>query len=206
MARKKVIDLDASTTVGFGDKPGQKKPGQEVSGYYIGCRKVTTGLGESVLHVLQTPKGNLGVWGSAQLNAKLSSIPLGSMAFITYVSKVKVAKGTMKKFDVEYDDEDKIFVDTPEVNFRDGKDAEEEEQQEAGGEEQQEEEQGEEAQEEEQAEEEAEEEEQQAPPPRATAPKTMTKPGASKPAAATASAVSPAQKARVAALLGAKKA
>lgn len=125
MARKKVIDLSADNCVGFADAPNPKKnqkgPGQEVSGYYLGSRRVTTKLGESDLHILQLPTGeNLGVWGSAQLNQKLGQIAKGNMVFIVYKKKINVPSGTMKTFEVEYDDEDSIHVDSAEVNFQAG--------------------------------------------------------------------------------------
>jgi hypothetical protein len=183
MARKKVIDLDASTVVGFGKEQGQIGVGKEISGYYIGCRKVQTSMGESTLHFLQQEKGNLGVWGSAQLNAKLGSIAPGTMVFITYTGKVKHPKGTMKKFSVEFDDEDSIDVGGAQLNFRNNDESSEEDYSEEEGEP--------EAESEEEGEPEAEEEE----------PAPVQ---AKKPAPKTATAMSPAAKAKVNALLGKK--
>ncbi len=121
MAMKKVIDLDASTTVKM------EKPGQKFSGYYIGAKNVTTSMGPSVLQIFQTDKGNVGVWGSAQLNGKLQQVPAGSLTEITYLSKVKVPKGTMKKFEVQFDDTDTINVAGAQVNFNPGTEPESDE-------------------------------------------------------------------------------
>lgn len=112
MARKKVIDLDASSTFSF------EKEGQVFEGFYIGFKTVTTSFGPSQLHVFQTEDGSVGVWGSAQLNAKLATIKKGSMTYITYLEKVKVPKGSMKVFSVEFDDEISIDVGTTAINFQ----------------------------------------------------------------------------------------
>jgi hypothetical protein len=120
MARKKVIDLNADTTIKFGDprrQPGALPKGSTFEGYYVGSKEVTTSMGPSRLHVFQTDKGNVGVWGSAQLNAKLQGLQ-GMMTFIKFVNEIKVPKGTMKNFEVEYDDEQTIDVGGAEVNFR----------------------------------------------------------------------------------------
>lgn len=107
MARKRVSDLDASSTVEF------EKVGQTVQGYYIGAKIVTTDYGKSKLHILQTEAGNVGVWGSAKLDEKLGAVEPGYLTFITYRGKVKLPGGkTMKKFDVEYDDEEKAEIST----------------------------------------------------------------------------------------------
>ena len=120
MARKKVVELNADNCVGFGTNEGQIRPGKTVDGYYLGARKVETGMGPSTLHFLQTESGNLGVWGSAQLNSKLAQIQTGTRVFITYVKKIKAKLGMMKVFDVEYDDEDTIEVSNTAVSFNPG--------------------------------------------------------------------------------------
>lgn len=185
MARKKVVDLDAENAVGFGKEEGQIPPGHTLEGHYIGGRKVKTKFGMATLHVLQTESGNLGVWGSAQLDAKLGTVPPGSMVFITYVKKIKVTNGTMKVFEVEYDDEDRVEASAVQVNFQDSSEGEEDAEEESS--------------EAEDVEEEAEEESKPEPA------KAASKPAASKSGKPAGSTVSDAQKARVAALLGKKK-
>lgn len=120
MARKKVIDLNADTTIGF------EKPGQTVSGYYVGAKPVKTKYGTSQLHHLQSDTGMIGVWGSQQLDSKLASIPKGSMVYIKYLKKIQVKNGSMKTFDVEFDDEESIDVSNIEVNYQAGAATEEE--------------------------------------------------------------------------------
>lgn len=183
MARKKVIDLNADTTVGFGNKPGQIKAGQTLEGFFLGSKSVSTKTGPSTLHVLQTEKGNLGLWGSANLNSKLAQIAVGTMVFITYKKMIKVPKGTMKLFEVEYDDEQSIHAEEVDVNFSTASSEDE-------------------ASEEyelvEESAEEIVEEVEEAPAPRAAAP-------VSRAAAPRASAPSAEARARAQALLGAKK-
>lgn len=190
MARKKVIDLNADSTLKF------EKPGQKFQGYYVGSKTVNSGMGPSQLHVFQTDEGNVGVWGSAQLNAKLAQC-LGYLTFITYLKKIKVPKGTMKTFEVEYDDEQKIDVAGTQVNFRQTEEPSESEEEIDNLEASAEEESLEEEAEEEQVEEESEEE---LPPA-----KTSSRPaaaGASRPRAA---AASPQSQARVTSILNKRK-
>ncbi len=192
MARKKVIDLNADSTIKFGSKKGALPKGSEFAGYYVGSKEVTTRLGPSQLHVFQTSDGSVGVWGSAQLNAKLNGLK-GLMTFIKFTGEVSVPNGTMKVFEVEYDDEDTIDVGGTQVNFRDAQEPDSEEQAEE-----------EEEQEEEQADEEEEAEEEQAPAkrPPAAARSNPTASVTSKPKASMPSAEA---QARTAALLRGNK-
>lgn len=120
MAIRKVIDLNADTTVTF-DKPGQK-----LQGYYIGFKTVTTSFGPSKLHIFQGENGTVGAWGCSNLDAKLTpsahghpGFKLGMMAYITYTTASKLLKGrrTPKVFDVEFDDEDIIDVSNVAVSL-----------------------------------------------------------------------------------------
>lgn len=118
MARIKLNDLNADKCVGFGNKPGQKQAGETVEGYYIGSRVVDSGMGPSTLHILQTEQGNLGLWGSKQLNDKLALVPQENhRVFVTYTRTIKAGKGTMKVFDVEYDNDDKLGSSAAQVSF-----------------------------------------------------------------------------------------
>lgn len=107
MARKKVIDLNADTTVSF------DKPGQGLDGYYIGAKSVTAKFGVSLLHHFQTESGTVGAWGSKQLDDKLATVQKGCMTYVRYVKKISVPNGQMKVFDVEWDDELSIDVEVP---------------------------------------------------------------------------------------------
>lgn len=119
MARKKVIDLNADTTIKF------EKPGQVVEGYYLGFKTVTSKFGPSLLHVFQTAAGSLGAWGSTQLDSKLATIQKGVMVYVTYLKKIPVPSGSMKTFDVEFDNDLKIDVSGSVINYAETKEPEE---------------------------------------------------------------------------------
>lgn len=109
MARKQVHSLDCEKTFGFGPEENQIPKGKEFKGYYLGSKKVKSEYGEQLVHIFKTAKGNVGLWGSANLNSNLAQIEPGCMTFVTYNEKIKLAGGkSMKKFSVEFDDEDKI--------------------------------------------------------------------------------------------------
>jgi hypothetical protein len=72
---KEVISLDADNVIALGKqnkKTGKPFP-KQAKGYYLGSRKVKGKIGESTIHFLQTPKGNLGLWGTTDLNRKSDS-------------------------------------------------------------------------------------------------------------------------------------
>jgi hypothetical protein len=122
MARKKVLDLDADSTVKF------EKKGQQFEGFYIGSKKVKSDYGMSNLHVFQTEDGNQGIWGSAKLDAKLANVPAGFMTYITYEGKVKIPGGkTMHKYEVDFDDELSIDVGGVNINFQQSEEPSEDE-------------------------------------------------------------------------------
>lgn len=100
MARRKIIDLDAEKTASF------DKKGDSFQGYYLGSRRVNTGVSESNLHIFSYENENVGVWGSAKLDQLLGQVPKGTMTYITYGGKRSLGGGkTLKMFDVECDDE-----------------------------------------------------------------------------------------------------
>lgn len=113
MAFKTVSSLDADNTVSLGkrDKKTGKLGPNSAEGYYLGNRVVQTNLGPSTLHFLQTPKGNLGVWGSTDMNRKLGAVDAGTMVRITAAGERPSKKGNpMKVFTVEFDTENTIEV------------------------------------------------------------------------------------------------
>lgn len=119
MAFKEVQSLDADNTTalgGFNKKTGKKNP-TNAEGYYLGTRQVDSPRsksGKSALHFLQTPKGNLGVWGKTDLDRKLSNVPAGTMVRITQSGTVPTPNGDMYKFKVEVDPDNTIEVAAPE--------------------------------------------------------------------------------------------
>lgn len=109
MARQKVLDLDTDKIVKF------EKRGQSFKGYYLGTRRVNTGMSESSLHVFSCEGENVGMWGSAKLDRLIGSVPKGHMTFVTFQGKRKIGGGkTLKMFDLEFDDQNRLtdVVDT----------------------------------------------------------------------------------------------
>lgn len=116
MSFKEVSSLDAEVTIALG-KTDRKtgKPGpKQVEGYYLGSRKVATKKGESKLHFLQTSAGNLGVWGTADLNRKLGAVVPGTMVRATSTGTKPTPRGDMYTYKVEVDETNTIEVSASE--------------------------------------------------------------------------------------------
>lgn len=112
MAFTQVASLDAEVTVALGkkDKATGKPYPKQAEGYYLGNRTVQGARGDSVLHFLQTPKGNLGVWGTTDLNKKLSQVVVGTMTRITSTGTKPTKNGDMYTYNVEQDKANTIDV------------------------------------------------------------------------------------------------
>lgn len=117
MGFKEVSSLDADVTIsigGFNKKTNKKNP-TTAEGYYLGSREVKspkskTGL--AWIHFLQTPDGNLGVWGKTDMDRKISTVTPGTMVRITFDKMVSVpGKNDMYKFKIEVDESERIEVD-----------------------------------------------------------------------------------------------
>ncbi len=121
MAFKEVSSLDAENTIALGGK--NKKTGKSnptsAEGYYLGSRKVSNKNGESSIHFLQTPKGNLGVWGKTDMDRKLSSVTPGDMIRISFTGMTPTPRGDMYKFKVEVDSDNTIEVSAPAGTYSD---------------------------------------------------------------------------------------
>ena len=112
MAFSEVSSLDADVTVALGktDKKTGKPYPKQAEGYYLGKREVESKRGASFLHFLQTSKGNLGVWGTMDLNRKLSQVVPGTMVRITSTGTKATPNGEMYTYKVESDKTNTIEV------------------------------------------------------------------------------------------------
>src|SRR5665213_1974248 len=90
MAYQKLTDLGTDQVFALGIGEGKLN---QIEGYYLGGRTVETANGPSVIHVFQTPKGNVGVWGTKKLNDKLGGSNRGVMTLVTYKGKIKLQGG-----------------------------------------------------------------------------------------------------------------
>ncbi len=80
------------TTVETGIWSPEKK-GDKMEGKYIGTEEGTVHGRPTVAHLFMVGDGVIKVWGRAQLNTKLDSIPIGSDVRLEYVGKVDTASG-----------------------------------------------------------------------------------------------------------------
>ena len=115
MAFQEVTDLSADVTVSLGgiNKKTNKPNPTKVEGYYLGSKKVEDRKkksGFSYIYFLQTPKGNLGVWGKTDLDRKMLSVTPGHMVCITQEGSVPTPNGDMYKFKVQFDPDNTIEV------------------------------------------------------------------------------------------------
>lgn len=89
---------------GGGNAPSWKpeKEGDEVSGIFVDV-KDNVGPNGSKLYTLQQPDGSfMGVWGSAVIDDRMASIPLGDEVRIVFLGKVpsKTPGRTVKQFEI----------------------------------------------------------------------------------------------------------
>lgn len=112
MGFKEVASLDADKVVSVGkrDKKTGKLGPKFVEGYYLGNRTVQNKRGDSKLHFLQTPEGNLGVWGTTDMNRKLGQVTPGAMIRITSTGTKPTPNGDMYIYKVEEDSDNSIEV------------------------------------------------------------------------------------------------
>jgi len=113
MGFTEVSSLDAEVTIALGKinkKTGKAYP-KQAEGYYLGSRTVENKRGESKIHFLKTDKGNLGVWGTTDLDRKLSSVGAGTMVRITSTGTKPTPNGDMYTYKVEQDKTNTIEVE-----------------------------------------------------------------------------------------------
>lgn len=117
MSFKEVQTLDAENATPIGGvnrKTGKKNP-TSAEGYFLGTRMVESKkakTGQASLHYIQTPKGNLGIWGKTDLDRKLSAVTPGTMVRITFDKMQATPNGEMYKYKVEVDSSNTIEVAT----------------------------------------------------------------------------------------------
>lgn len=114
MAFKTLTDLSADQMIKLGGsdrKTGKKNPTQ-IEGYFLGSRAVETSKGAATIHVFQTPKGSVGVWGKTDMNNQLGRVPSGAMTRVSFTGMVATKNGEMYKYKTEVDADNTIEVET----------------------------------------------------------------------------------------------
>ncbi len=123
MAFTEVQDLACDTAISLGgrDKKTGKPNPTSITGYYIGTREFDSKFGRSKIHILQTAKGTVGVYGKTDLDRKMTAVTAGWSVRITQNGSTPTNKGNdMLKFKVEVDKENFIQVDLPNSNEEEG--------------------------------------------------------------------------------------
>ena len=122
MAFKEVASLDADNVIALGgfNKKTKKDNPKRAEGYYLGSRQVKSPkskTGFANIHIFQTDKGNLGVWGKTDMDRKLSQVTPGVMTQITFTGMKPTKNNDMYVYKVEVDEENTIEVSAapPEV-------------------------------------------------------------------------------------------
>ena len=115
MAFKELNDLNPDTTISLGgtNRKTNKTNPTEVEGYYMGSRKIADNKkksGFSFIHVFQTAKGMLGVWGKTDMDRKVTNVPLGTMTRVTATGTRPTPNGDMYVFKVAIDDSNTVEV------------------------------------------------------------------------------------------------
>lgn len=117
MAFKEISDLNAETVVSLGGvnkKTGKANP-KSIEGYYLGSKQVADKkkkTGTSFIYILQTAKGNVGVWGKTDLDRKMEQAPIGTMLRLTHTGMRPTPNGEMYTYSVAADAENTIEVAT----------------------------------------------------------------------------------------------
>lgn len=117
MGFKDIADLDCQVTTAIGgvDKKSQKKNPTSIEGFFIGTRQVPSAKSKSgfaSLHVLQTEKGNVGVWGKTNLDQKMTAVKPGQLIRISFTGMVETKNNPMYKYRVQVDPSQVIEVNT----------------------------------------------------------------------------------------------
>jgi hypothetical protein len=120
MAFKPILELDCSTTVSLGGRNKQTgKPNPtSIEGYFVGSKQTPSKMsasGFAMLHIFQTEKGNVGLWGKTDLDRKMKSVAPGVMTRVTQAGTVPTPRGNMYKYSVEVDSDNSIEVSAPEA-------------------------------------------------------------------------------------------
>jgi hypothetical protein len=120
MAFEEVQDLDCDTTTAIGgvNKRTNKKNPTELTGYFIGSKETPSKKNKSgiaMLHIFQTAKGNVGVWGKTDLDRKMKVVDPGQLVKVKVTGMVPTVNGDMYKYSVAVDRENTIEVAAPSV-------------------------------------------------------------------------------------------
>lgn len=117
MAFKKLttLDTDEAITIGGTDKKTGKANPKSIEGYFLATKTIGQNKFNKsktdYMHVIQTPKGNTGVWGKTHMDRQLLSVNPGTMVRITFDGTKDVGKGNdMTCYKIEVDEDNCVAV------------------------------------------------------------------------------------------------
>ncbi len=133
MAYKTKLDAKTDEAIKLG---GEGNP-SSIEGYYLGAKDTPdTGYGPGKLHIFQTEKGNVGVWGKTNINRLLTADHAGQMCLLEFTGMGERRKGRNAAYEykLSYDEDNTIDTSGLNVNaaeasedYADDSDSEEEE-------------------------------------------------------------------------------
>lgn len=125
MAFKERANLDTETTITLGGKTkdGKANP-TKIEGYFLGTKAIGPNKFNKsktdYVHIIKTPKGNVGVWGKTNLDQKLDGLTSGVAVRITYTGTKDTGKGNpMLCYKVEVDEDNTTDVSGLEATTQD---------------------------------------------------------------------------------------
>lgn len=90
------------------NKKGEIKEGAELEGYYVDKEEFSTKFGEMVVYVIEQLDGTkIKVTGQSDIKNKFQDIPMGCHVWFKFEGIEETKNGMMKKYSIDYDDEDK---------------------------------------------------------------------------------------------------
>lgn len=117
MAYEDVLSLDCDFAIKLGgvDKKTGKANPTTLEGYYLGFNTVPSAkskTGFAKQHVFKTEKGNIGVWGTTNLDLRLSNAVIGRCSLVKFTGMQETKNNPMYMFSVQQDPDNSIAVHT----------------------------------------------------------------------------------------------
>lgn len=116
MGFKEIKSLDADTVISIGgeNKKTRKQNPKSIEGFYLGSKTVKSPKsksGEAKIHIFQTAKGDVGVWGKTDMDRKMGTATPGAMTRVAFDKMKSTPNGDMYTYKVEQDDSFTIEVE-----------------------------------------------------------------------------------------------
>jgi hypothetical protein len=117
MAYKKKLDLVTDNAIQLGGSTAGKLNPTKIEGFYLGFKEVDGEYGLGKLHIFQTLKGNVGVWGKTNLNRILTSHEKGMMCQVTFTGMGTAKKGKKPAYEYQLEYDDSLTIDVSGIDL-----------------------------------------------------------------------------------------